>query len=1817
MRIIESFSDWTMVWNAKSRARTTVAERQALRCRGVGKRIIQAAVLLAVLAIAVSPCFVRAATPPSENLDTVVLQLMWYPQFQFAGYYAAQLKGYYAEEGLAVEIREQNPDRSPVDAVLSGEADFGTANSDILLLRMQGKPVVVLACIMQHSPFALLVRADSGIVTLEDFVGKTLAVDGNYRDTECLAMFAEEGISTDSMTFVKEERAIDDLINGNVDAYIAYISNHPFAMLAKGVEPRAIRPITYGIDFYGDTLFTSEQQIQEHPERVAAFRRASLRGWQYAIDHPEEIIDYILATYYADPAPGAVVLTREHLRLEAAVMAEELIFPDLVEVGHMNPKRWRRIADTYADMGMAESIDSLDAFIYAPNPKPDYHWFYVTIGVLMCFVFVGFMAWLWNKNLRRAVYQRTGQLRESNTKHERLVNNLIETFVYRHDIEGFWTYVSSSVTRFLGYSVDESLTDFSRHLTDHPVNRFAAKCMEQSIKGFRQSPYEIEVYHKDGSTRWLEVSETPIFDTNGNVVGVEGVAHNITRRKESEETMRRERDRAQQYLDIAGVLMVGLDREGRVTLLNKKGCEILGVTLEEAMGLSWFDRFIPERARGRITQMFADIMAGHMESVEYYANVVLTAQGEERTIAWHNSVLRDEEGVITGLLASGDDITDRKRAEEKDRKQTYYLEKAQELGQIGTWEIDIGQNKIHWTAESCRIYGVSTDSAVTYEVFIEKVHPDDREYVDQKWKAAIDGEPYDIEHRIVVDGVTKWVRQKADVTFDEEGRGVGAIGFTQDITGRKQAEEERERATKIQALAVDAPQLGVWDWNLANGEVTYDERWVGMLGYAVGELRPNVSTWKDLLHPEDKSRVMEDLNNCIDNTEDYQTEFRLRAKSGQWIWIMASGKIIERDDQGNPVRMVGVHLDITDRKQAEKERERVRAFMQTVIDGVPGALMVINLDHTIALANREASQAASEAGPITSSLKCYQISHDRETPCDDGCPCPLEQVIATKEPVTVEHVHHDAEGNEVPVEIIAAPIFDDKGEVLQVIEWCHNITERKKSTLGLMRLKAAMEQVPVGVAVADGDLNLYFCNAAGLGMRGSGDQLVDIPKEAYKNWRVLRMNGEPYEIEDLPLVRAVVEGIAIHEEFVVEHHDGSRHPCDAVASPILDKEGNIEGAAIVFNDITDRKRAEEKNRKQTYYLEKAQELGQIGTWEIDIKHDKIYWTEENCRIFGVPVDSDVTYEVFIEKVHPDDREYVDQKWKSALEGESYDIEHRVVIDGVTKWVRERADVTFDEEGRGVGAIGFTQDITDRKRNEELLRQSEAFIRTVLDNLPTGLAVNTVDPEVTFSYMNDHFPECYRTTREALSDPDAFWNSVYEDPEFREEIKARILADCASGDPERMHWEDVPITRQGQETAYVSARNVLSPGGEMMISTVWDVTDRKRAEEERKKLEAQFLHSQKMDAIGQLAGGVAHDFNNLLGGIVGYADLLKMDLQPDSSEANYAEEILTAASRAADLTQQLLTFSRRGKMQTVNVDVHSILDEVVALLQRSIDKKIDIVQHFEASPAVVSGDPTELQSAILNLAVNGRDAMPEGGQLTFSTRTVQLDELYCSEHAEQISPGLYVEIDVTDTGVGMDIDVQQHVFEPFFTTKEQGEGTGLGLASVYGCVKDHLGAIRVYSEPGLGSTFKMLLPLSSEVASVTATVTEPPVHGHGHILVIDDEEVVCRFTDSALTHLGYNVSCCYDGEEGVAFFREHYADVDLVVLDMIMPGLGGEEVFRLLKEIDPDVRVLIDSGFTQNGAAEAILDDGALGFLGKPFLVDELSREIARCLADGT
>jgi two-component system, cell cycle sensor histidine kinase and response regulator CckA len=377
-------------------------------------------------------------------------------------------------------------------------------------------------------------------------------------------------------------------------------------------------------------------------------------------------------------------------------------------------------------------------------------------------------------------------------------------------------------------------------------------------------------------------------------------------------------------------------------------------------------------------------------------------------------------------------------------------------------------------------------------------------------------------------------------------------------------------------------------------------------------------------------------------------------------------------------------------------------------------------------------------------------------------------------------------------------------------------------------------------------------------------------------------------------------------------------------------------------------------------------------------------------------------------------------------------------------------------------------------------------------------------------------------------------------------------------------------------------------------------EQRRAEEARRQ-------SHKLEAVGLLAGGVAHDFNNLLVGILGYAEVVAAEAAPGSVNEEAARTISQAARRGAELTRQLLAFARLGNSRRVAVDVHAVILEVTTLLAHTLEKSIRLERRLDAPQHAVLGDPGQLEQVILNLAVNARDAMPAGGTLTLATTVEDLDE---ASVARGLSPGRYVVLSVTDTGVGIPRENLERVFEPFFTTKGEGRGTGLGLSTVYGIVQGHGGAVRVYSEEGAGSRFTVYLPVAADAAMPARKAAMELPRGTGCVLIVDDEEMVRRTAERILTTLGFAPVTVAGGQEALDWLATQRQLPAAVLLDLAMPGMDGFTSFRQMRARHPELRIVISSGFARDGRAQELLDEGAKEFVQKPYGTAELARAVA-------
>ena len=530
---------------------------------------------------------------------------------------------------------------------------------------------------------------------------------------------------------------------------------------------------------------------------------------------------------------------------------------------------------------------------------------------------------------------------------------------------------------------------------------------------------------------------------------------------------------------------------------------------------------------------------------------------------------------------------------------------------------------------------------------------------------------------------------------------------------------------------------------------------------------------------------------------------------------------------------------------------------------------------------------------------------------------------------------------------------------------------------------------------------------------------------------------------------------------------------------------------------------------------------------------------------------------------------------------------------------------------------------------ESLLQSDKFFRTVFEAAPLGIAI--ADPD-------GYFIEINRAFHRLLGyDPQEVRELTFADithPDDRQET-VRLSLQARNGALNAYEVEKRYLKKNGDFLwAVVRATAIRDEQGKLQywIGIIEDVTERKKAKEaleesekryrdildsikdeekERKRLESQVRHAQKMEAIGTLAGGIAHDFNNLLMGFQGNISLMMMDLEDEHPHQEFLHNMENYVKRGSDLTRQILGFARGGKYEVRTTDINTLIDKSAAMFGRT-KKEIIIHKKLQEDLWSVNVDRGQIEQVLLNLFVNAWQAMPAGGNLFLQTDNVLLEE---QDHDKPytIGPGKYVRISVSDSGVGMDKATRERIFEPFFTTKAVGRGTGLGLASAYGIIKNHGGIINVYSEKGHGATFKIYLPASGKQLTKEKIRHETVLTGSETILLVDDEEMVAEIGKDMLEKLGYKTAVAIGGNEAIKLLKTLRHEVDLVILDMIMPDMSGGETFNRLKAIKPDIKILLSSGYSLNGQASEIMQRGCNGFIQKPFNLKQISRKIREIL----
>lgn len=652
---------------------------------------------------------------------------------------------------------------------------------------------------------------------------------------------------------------------------------------------------------------------------------------------------------------------------------------------------------------------------------------------------------------------------------------------------------------------------------------------------------------------------------------------------------------------------------------------------------------------------------------------------------------------------------------------------------------------------------------------------------------------------------------------------------------------------------------------------------------------------------------------------------------------------------------------------------------------------------------------------------------------------------------------------------------------------------------------------------------------------------------------------------------------------------------------------------LLMAQIGMRQKVEEELKKSEERWQFALEGAGDGLWDWNPQTNKVFFSKQWKAMLGFE-EGEIgdTLDEWDRLLHPDDRKHVYAEIGKHFDGSSpvYFSEYRIRCkDGAYKWILDRGKImSTTQDNKPLRIIGTHTDITEHKRLEGLLRTEKETLLSILHSSPYGIFL--IDSDGTILLVN---PEAYNITgytQEDMPTGSVLFDKLYPDPAYRKNVIRTWKEDVS-----RKNLFRVFNIRSKEGTVKeVEFRTFLLPDGKA-VTMFLDISERKRAEEEKKSLESQLLQAQKMEAVGTLAGGIAHDFNNILTALIGYGNLLQLKIDRDDPLRAYVDQILVSSDKAANLVQGLLAFSRKQSIELKPQKIDDIVRGMEKLLKRLLTEDIELRIDLRAGDTRIMANVGQMDQVLLNLTTNARDAMPRGGILAIDTREVEIGDSFFRGLQER-APGRYVLISVSDNGQGMAEAIHEKIFDPFFTTKEVGKGTGLGLSIVYGIVRQHNGYIEVESGPGRGTAFRIYLPVVNKEIEETRPVPFTVQKGTETVLVAEDNREVRDLIREILKMSGYSVIEAIDGEDALQKFMEKRNEVSLVVLDVVMPKKNGKEVLEEMRKVDPNIRALFTSGYTGDVVLDKGVRDEEVDFLSKPLVPNELLRKVREMLDRG-
>ena len=879
-------------------------------------------VTLLIAASILCPAYAAALPKTNAAIDEPVhLQLRWHHQFQFAGYYAAIEKGYYHKAGLEVIIHEGEPGKTPVQEVLNGHAQYGEANSELLLERLRGAQLVALAAIYQHSPSVLLARKDAGILAPEDLIDKKVMMMDPAMDADFVAMFTNEGIAINRIQLMASSYQIQDLADRKVDAFNSYISNEPYFLRQQGIEYTVLNPRNYGVDFYSDILFTSEQEIKQHPERVKAFREASLAGWRYAMDHPQEIIELLINKYH-------VTKPRAHLEFEAEAM-QSLILPDLMELGHMNPWRWQHMTETFINAGMVENNRYLQGFVYDPDPIADkkvllhYALAFSLISIatsLLALLF--YFAYRSVKRENRLRLQTEDALQSSEDRFKTMFDRAPLGIALIDSLTGHIYSANPMFTKIVGRTLDEMPGTNWMTITDggdaQEYFKYMAQLNTRKIELFKMQKAYL---HPDGTVVWTKMTVAPMEIEDKQHQQHLCMLEDITEPKKAGEALRESEARFHSFyeLDLIGLAITSPEKSW--IRINNYLCNMLEYAESELLDMTWTELTYPEDLETDVNQ-FARLLNNEIDRYALEKRFV-SRSGKVIPTKLVMQCIRKPDSSVDYVTMMVENITASKRLENKRKDSEERLRFVLEGSLLGFWDWNLTTNVVKRNHLWAEMLGYTlAEIELTCQQWGDFIHPADLE---NAWKSIHDHlEGRSPSHKLTYrmktkDGTYKWILDRARIVQrGPDGHPIRMCGTNIDVTEQKNTEDAlRESESRFRNLYEKAP-LAYQSLDISSNILDVNESWLALLGYDCADVSGHFVG--DFMTEDALKLLNNKLNLQINNDHIDGLLCEFICKDGTRRLLSVNGQIA-RNSMGNFLRTHCILTDITEILQAKYAAE--------------------------------------------------------------------------------------------------------------------------------------------------------------------------------------------------------------------------------------------------------------------------------------------------------------------------------------------------------------------------------------------------------------------------------------------------------------------------------------------------------------------------------------------------------------------------------------------------------------------------------------------------------------------------------------------------------------------------------------------------------------------------------------------------------------------------------------------------------------------------------------------------------------------------------